>query len=254
VAPLFLIGAFLLGAIIASFVGVVAARLNTGEPIARGRSRCDACGRTLGAYSLVPLLSYAASGGRAQCCGARLSWLSPLSEFILGGLYAFSYHLLGATAALFVLWVLLALLLALVLYDLAHMVLPPKLLAPFVILALLFAWLAAPTGESFLIVLSVALALGLFLALLNIVSGGKWMGLADGPLAFGLALLAGPAALMGFVYAFWIGAVIGIVLLLGRPRGSRMGVEVPFAPFLALGFLLAYFTQWDLFAHLAALL
>jgi len=71
------------------------------------------------------------------------------------------------------------------------------------------------------------------------------MGLADAPLAAGLALLVGHAALPGFLFSFWIGAGVGIVLLAMAPRGSRMGIEVPFAPFLAAGFLLAYFTQWD---------
>ena len=33
-----------------------------------------------------------------------------------------------------------------------------------------------------------------------------------------------------------------------------MGVEVPFAPFLAAGFLLAYFTQWNPFTVIEALL
>jgi prepilin signal peptidase PulO-like enzyme (type II secretory pathway) len=79
------------------------------------------------------------------------------------------------------------------------------------------------------------------------------MGFADAPFAFGLALLVGPAALSGFIFSFWIGAVIGIIMLLKRPRGSRMGVEVPFAPFLAAGFLLAYFTQWNPFIFVAAL-
>ena len=78
------------------------------------------------------------------------------------------------------------------------------------------------------------------------------MGLADAPLAFGLSVLTGSTAVSGFVFSFWVGAVIGIVLLLRRPRGSRMVVEVPFAPFLAIGFLLAYFTQWNLFALVAA--
>ena len=30
-----------------------------------------------------------------------------------------------------------------------------------------------------------------------------------------------------------------------------MGIEVPFAPFLAAGFLLAYFTQWNILTLLA---
>ena len=79
------------------------------------------------------------------------------------------------------------------------------------------------------------------------------MGLADTPLVFGLALLVGSAALSGFVFSFWIGAVIGILILLRRPAGTRMGVEVPFAPFLAAGFLLAYFTQWNPFTFIASL-
>ena len=79
------------------------------------------------------------------------------------------------------------------------------------------------------------------------------MGFADAPLAFGLALLTGSVALTGFVFSFWIGAAVGIVLLARRPSGSRMGVEVPFAPFLASGFLLAFFTQWNLFSYVMAL-
>jgi prepilin signal peptidase PulO-like enzyme (type II secretory pathway) len=31
-----------------------------------------------------------------------------------------------------------------------------------------------------------------------------------------------------------------------------MSSEVPFAPFLACGFLLAYFTEWNLFIYIAA--
>jgi prepilin signal peptidase PulO-like enzyme (type II secretory pathway) len=37
-----------------------------------------------------------------------------------------------------------------------------------------------------------------------------------------------------------------------RPKGSRIGVEVPFAPFLAAGFILAYVTQWNPFLFIAA--
>ena len=52
---------------------------------------------------------------------------------------------------------------------------------------------------------------------------------------------------------FWKSVVVGIFVLLRRPTGSRIGTEVPFAPFLAAGFLLAYFTQWNPFAILAVL-
>lgn len=244
---------FLLGAIIASFIGVVVARLNTGQSVVAGRSRCDACNVPLGALMLVPILSHFAVGGRASCCGARLSPTAPVTELLLGGLFVLSYVKLGF--AILLPWVLLAiaLLLALVLYDLAHQILPPVLLTAFVVTGAIAGYLAAPDTDAFFLTLSTAFFVGGSLAALHFLSRGRAMGFSDAPLAFGLALLTGAAAIPGFIFSFWIGASIGIIVLARRPRGSRMGVEVPFAPFLAAGFLLAYFTQWNPFALIAVL-
>ncbi len=244
---LFSIGFFLLGAIVASFVGVVVARLNTGESFLIGRSRCDACAEPLKSQALVPILSYFVSGGRAHCCGARISVYAPLMEFLLGGLFVLAYLVLDLVSALPFMLLSLAVLLALVLYDLLHQILPFPMLAAFIVSAAITGFLSAYSVPAFVDTLLVALLIAASLALIHVLSRGRAMGLADAPLVFGLALLVGPAALSGFVFSFWIGAVIGIVILARRPRGSRMGVEVPFAPYLAAGFLLAYFTQWNPF-------
>lgn len=244
---------FLFGAIVASFMGVVAGRLSTGQSILTGRSRCDVCGAVLSPSSLIPILSYALRGGRARCCGARLSLSAPLSELVLGALFALAYARIGFSFALPFVLIALAALTGLVLYDLAHQILPPVLLAPFVGAAAFAGYFAAPSPVSFATSGEVAFAIGAFLAVIHIASRGRAMGLADAPLAFGLALLTGDLAFSGFVYAFWIGAAVGIILLVRRPRGSRMGIEVPFAPFLAAGFLLAYFTQWNLITLLTGL-
>jgi prepilin signal peptidase PulO-like enzyme (type II secretory pathway) len=71
------------------------------------------------------------------------------------------------------------------------------------------------------------------------------MGLGDAPVALALSLVAGTNAFSGLLFSFWIGAVIGIGILALYPRGHRMGIEVPFVPFLAAGYLLAFFTQWN---------
>lgn len=246
--PLFSAGFFLFGAIIASFIGVVVARLNTGQTLLTGRSRCDACATPLPAYTLVPILSYFASGGRAHCCGARISISAPLTEFLLGGLFVLAYLMLGLVGALPFTLLSISVLLALVLYDLLHQILPPLLLAVFVASAGVTGFLSASSLAVFFTTFLTAFLIASSLALIHFLSRGRAMGLADTPLAFGLALLVGPAAFSGFIFSFWIGAVIGIVVLARRPRGSRMGVEVPFAPFLAAGFLLAYFTQWNPFS------
>jgi leader peptidase (prepilin peptidase) / N-methyltransferase len=245
---------FLLGAIIASFMGVVAERLYTGQSIVVGRSRCDACGKPLSASALIPLVSYIASGGRSRCCGVRLSYRAPMAEILLGLLFAASYFTFGLVPVLPFFLVSLSLLLGLVLYDLAHQILPPPLMVSFIAAAALTGFLRASSWATFSSSLAAALLIGGSLALVHVLSRGRAMGFADAPLAFGLALLVGPPAFSGFVFSFWVGAVVGIILLLERPSGSRMGVEVPFAPFLAAGFLLAHFTQWNPFAIIAVLL
>lgn len=238
---------FFLGTVVASFAGVVAGRYGTGESMVRGRSRCDACGESLTVFSLVPILSYTVSWGRAQCCGGRISKLGPISEFLLGALFVIAYAQYGFSYTLVVVLAALAALLALVLYDLAHEILPPPFLFVFTLFALLAGYLQAPDFHAFGLTLATAALLALALFLLHVLSGGRAMGFADTPLVFALSLLAGPFALSGFVFSFWIGAVIGIGILLMRPRGARMGIAVPFAPFLAAGFLLALFTSWNPF-------
>ncbi len=244
---------FILGAVVASFVGVLSGRLHTGQSFVAGRSRCDACNVPLPPRALVPILSYFFSRGRALCCSAHLSPYGPLTEILLGALFVLAYVHIGLTTALPFMLLALSALLALVLYDLAHQILPPVLLAVFVATSAVTGFFSAPFLSEFFSTLLVALGIAAFLALIHFFSKGRAMGLADAPLAFGLVLLVGPAALPGFVFSFWIGAVIGIVLLYRRPVGTRMGVEVPFAPSLAAGFLLAYFTQWNLFTLITGL-
>jgi prepilin signal peptidase PulO-like enzyme (type II secretory pathway) len=147
----------------------------------------------------------------------------------------------------------LALALALVLYDLAHQILPAVLLYPFVAASAFVSISSAVSLDDWQKTAGIALILALILAAIHFFSRGRAMGFADAPFVFGLALLVGaPTALPGFVFSFWIGALVGIVVLYRRPAGSRIGIEVPFAPFLAAGFLLAYFTQWNPFILIIA--
>ena len=59
------------GACLGSFANVVASRGWRGA--LGGRSRCDACARTLNWAELVPVVSFAALRGRCRTCGARIA-------------------------------------------------------------------------------------------------------------------------------------------------------------------------------------
>jgi leader peptidase (prepilin peptidase)/N-methyltransferase len=96
-----------------------------------------------------------------------------------------------------------------------------------------------------------ALALPLFL--LSLVSRGRWMGWGDAPLELSLGWLLGlTAGLTGLMLSFWIGAAVGILLIVAK-KGLTMKSEIPFAPFLVLGALIAYFFHVDFFQTLPLL-
>lgn len=240
------IGFALLGGVLASFVGLLAERLHTGQSWMRDRSRCNSCGELLEPRDLVPVLSFLGTLGKARCCGARLPAAYALSEFALGGVFALAYLKLGLSVALGVFLISVLVLAFIILYDLRHTVVPIAASSLLLVTSLLFSWLSSRAVPEFGLMLLVAGSVGLFFFLFYAFSQGRAMGLGDAPVALSLSLLVGPyLALPGLLFSFWIGAVVGIAILVGRPKGHRMGIEVPFVPFLAAGFLLAYFTQWN---------
>jgi prepilin signal peptidase PulO-like enzyme (type II secretory pathway) len=77
---------FMLGASIASFLGVVIERVPKGESI-NGRSHC-ACGRQLKWYENVPVFGYLRIGGTTKCCNTKLPVWYLIFEISLGLFFA----------------------------------------------------------------------------------------------------------------------------------------------------------------------
>ena len=234
-----------LGAVLGSFVGVVAERAHTGQSFVSGRSRCNSCARLLGPADLVPVVSYLVSRGRCRGCGSRVPALYLVLEAVLAALFVLSYMTLGLSLALVGFLLALIVLAFIVVYDLRHTIVPTLASNLLMLLGAIVAILTAESlgalGTAFLI--AGLIALGFFL--LHVLSRGRAMGLGDTPVALGLSLLIAPYAYGGLLLSFWIGAVIGILILVLRRGGPRMGIEVPFVPFLAAGYLIAYFFSWN---------
>jgi prepilin signal peptidase PulO-like enzyme (type II secretory pathway) len=102
---------------------------------------------------------------------------------------------------------------------------------------------------------------GAFFYALWHVSKGKWIGLGDAKLALPLGIIAGTAGAFSIVVlSFWIGAAVSLFFLAlshliekGKtvlrflPGQLTMKSEVPFAPFLILGFICAHIFHADIF-------
>lgn len=101
-----------LGAVFGSFIATIAIRWPQGRGVARGRSACDACGATLRAAELVPVLSFLVQRGRCRHCRARIAashWGTEVAGLAIGlaaGLIAPGWA--GAAGAIFG-WLLLTL-------------------------------------------------------------------------------------------------------------------------------------------------
>jgi prepilin signal peptidase PulO-like enzyme (type II secretory pathway) len=236
-----------LGAMLASFAGVISERLYTGESWATDHSRCNSCGRRLGVLDLVPILSWLASRGRCRTCKASVPYRYALSEVGLALVFYAAAATLSAGPALVVFFATSFVLMIIVLYDLRHTVVPLPLSAVLIGLCALYAYLTTADLHALSLTFLIAGIIGLGFFLMHFLSGGRWMGLGDAPIALALSLLAGTQAIAGLLFSFWIGAAIGIVILVRAREGHRMGIEVPFVPFLAAGYLLAFFTQWNPF-------
>lgn len=236
---------FVLGAVLASFVTVIAERTHTGQSWLSSRSRCNSCNRVLGVLDLIPVLSWLWSRGRCRTCACRVPVSYAVSEAALGTAFLFSYLMLGPTLPLVFMLAAFSVLAFIVVYDLRHTIVPSFASNLLIILSLAYALSVSGIGAEFARTLLTAGIIGLGFFLLFAFSRGRAMGLGDAPVALALSLLAGATALPGLLFSFWIGAIVGIGILVSRPKGHRIGIEVPFVPFLAAGYALALFTQWN---------
>jgi leader peptidase (prepilin peptidase) / N-methyltransferase len=130
---------------VGSFLGVVVRRLPAGDEIIAGRSRCDHCGATLGLMDLVPILSWAQTGGRCRHCGARLAWFYPAIELAaIAVAVACSIAHSGDPARLWLDCFLGWTLLAVAWIDVEHLILPDILTLPLLLAGLAVVGWEAP--------------------------------------------------------------------------------------------------------------
>jgi leader peptidase (prepilin peptidase)/N-methyltransferase len=220
---------------IGSFLGLLIRRLPEGSPIALGRSRCDACGATLRARDLVPILSWLMVRARCRYCNQPLGWFYPGVELAALAVALAAVLLDGGQGA----WLDCVVgwwLLALGWIDLRSWLLPDALTLPLIIAGLAAAFLFSPDQ---LIDRALGAALG-YLSLIAIAAlyralrGREGLGGGDAKLLAASGAWLGAAALPQVVLLAALSALATAACL--RPAGIRLGIHsaLPFGPFLAL--------------------
>jgi leader peptidase (prepilin peptidase) / N-methyltransferase len=236
------LGAFavLPGLAIGSFLNVVAARLPERRSILRPRSACGSCATQIAWYDNVPLLSYFLLRGRCRACGERIGVIYPAVELATAGLLAgsfaaFGFSLRAASAAVFC-----AALVVVSATDLTHRIVPNRVVLPSTVLVLALMTAGEPSPEW-----AIAGAGACLFMLAAALAYPRGMGMGDVKLALLMGVALGRTVTIALLLGM-IAALVPAVVLLVRHGSKARKMAIPFAPFLALGSVIALFAGHEL--------
>lgn len=227
--------AFAPGLAVGSFLNVVAARLPLGRSVATPRSACMHCGTEIRARDNVPVISYLLLRGRCHSCRAPIGLRYPAVELATAGLAAASVLAFGPTLHALAAGLFCAALVCISATDIEHRIVPNRVVLPATaaVLALQLAW--HPTIQW----PAAGLGAGLFLFLVAL-AYPRGMGAGDAKLALLLGVGVGRAVPIA-IFAGMLIALVPSVVMLVRHGSAARKMKIPFAPFLALGGVIALF-------------
>jgi leader peptidase (prepilin peptidase) / N-methyltransferase len=231
------LGAFavLPGLAIGSFLNVVAARLPERRSLLHPRSACRSCLAPIAWYDNVPLVSYVLLRGRCRTCRTPIGPIYPAVELVTAALLAaclvtFGLSLRAAAAAVFC-----AALVVITATDLTHRIVPNRVVLPAAAIVFVLMTAAEPSPEW--AIAGLGAAAFLLLAALAYPGG---MGMGDVKLALLMGVALGSTVAVALPLGM-IAALVPAVVLLARHGPGARKMAIPFAPFLALGSLIALF-------------
>ncbi|MEO8077243.1 MAG: prepilin peptidase [Acidobacteriota bacterium] len=228
-----------LGLAIGSFLNVCIHRIPREQSLSHPPSRCPSCGYSLRWFDNLPVVSYAAIGGRCRKCRVRISPRYPAVELATAALFVIHGLNFGWTPLLAVRLLFACAMVVLFAIDLEHHLLPDVITLPGIAVGLAASTLLPPGIRDSLVG---ALAGGGVLWLVGEAyyrySGQEGMGGGDVKmLAMIGAFLGWKLALLTLVLSSFAGSFVGLFVVLLKRGGMKYAL--PYGTFLALGALAA---------------
>jgi leader peptidase (prepilin peptidase)/N-methyltransferase len=221
----------LLGAVIGSFLNVVAHRVPLGESLVSPGSHCPGCGAPVRPYDNIPVVSWLLLRGRCRNCGMRISPRYPLVELATAIGFAAVVAVRGFDDDLILELPFVAALIALAAIDYDHKLLPNKIVYPLAAYGVIATLLVDQDD----LVENLIAGAGAFAFLLAaVIAYPRGMGMGDVKLAGAMGLYLGLSVIPALLVAFLSGSLVGVVIL-AREGAAGRKKAVPFGVFLALG-------------------
>jgi leader peptidase (prepilin peptidase)/N-methyltransferase len=222
----------LIGAMIGSFLNVVAYRLPRQESLVSPGSHCPSCDTPIKPYDNVPVLGWLLLSGRCRSCRAGISARYPLVEAITAALAVAVVLLKHSPHNIALGLVLVVVLVPVALIDFDHRIIPNKIMLPAAVAAVAIGLVTDPAAVPEQLIAGAA-AGGFFLIFVLVYPQG--MGMGDVKLAAVMGLFLGRYVAVALFAGVIVGTVVGTLIMarLGVARGRK--TAVPFGPFLAFG-------------------
>lgn len=245
----YLIGvlSFIFGMCIGSFLNVCIYRLPASQSIVYPGSTCPNCNTSIAFYDNIPILSYLWLRAKCRHCKMPIPIRYLLVE-IIGGFFALSVWIkFGLTFEALIYFTFITSLIVITFIDMDHRIIPDVITLPGIVIGFLVSFII-PTityKDSILGLLAGGGSLFVVASIYYLLTKKDGMGGGD------IKLLAMIGAFLGWKSVLFtlfvssaVGALIGIIIMLGS--GKNLKLAVPFGPFLSLGAIVYIFFGSDL--------
>ena len=237
----------ILGLVVGSFLNVLIYRVPLGKNIAFPASHCPNCKAQLRWYDNIPVLSWLMLGGRCRYCKNPISPVYIIVEILNMLLWLVCVFVFWKTSiVLAVAFALISSILIVITFiDFKHKWIPDRFQIALLVLGVVVAIFGPLGWQTHLIGLFVGGGILLaFYGIGRLVFKREALGIGDIKLMAVCGLILG---WQGVILALILGSVVGAVSCLILRALSKTGeVEFAFAPYLALGTVIAMFFGQDI--------
>ncbi|MDL2286521.1 prepilin peptidase [Desulfococcaceae bacterium OttesenSCG-928-F15] len=236
----YLVMAFIIGAMVGSFLNVCILRLPKDESIAFPPSHCTSCDQPIAFYDNIPIFSWLILRGKCRNCKDKISSRYILVETLTALLAAALVWRFGMQPITFVYFVFVAALVVVTFIDLDHRIIPDIISVPGVAIGFCSAgWFIGFLNSAIGILIGGGslFALAFFYRLFT---GRDGMGGGDIKLLAMIGAFIGWKGVLFTIFASSLsGALVGLIAMAVQKKGMKLAI--PFGPFLSLGAVLYIF-------------
>jgi len=227
---------FILGLIVGSFSNVCIYRIPRNESIIFPASHCPKCHSPIKPVDNIPLLSYILLKGRCRNCKSKISIQYPIVELLTGLIYLVIYLIYGLSIQSLIYIILSSALIIIAFIDLNEQIVPDVISLPGIVAGLVLSFFVPYI--SFIDSASGIVVGGGIILIIGLAGSAIFKKEAMGGGDVKLAAMVG--AFLGWRYiiislflGFFLGAIVGIILILSKIKSRED--TVPFGPFIVLG-------------------